>query len=393
LKRVNKDTLWDVIIVGAGPAGSTCANYLKHYNENLKVLLIDQHEFPRTKICGDGIGGYTIDILSEFGLFEKLKNENKIHRIEAFGPNMSHATISTSKFSSYPNGGYVIPRINFDSMLLNASQASGVMCEFNWRLYDADYNSNKKLWNLYLKSTNSQSPKKIKLRSKILVGADGARSVVRRLFKIPYNNSKNEAIAIRAYCRTPKTDKSKISFYFTEEILPGYGWVFQVDDTTANIGIGLNGLRYKSNKLNLKKILFDFIGDLPNGKSISIDEASIGSAILPLGSKIPQLRYKQGALIGDAGSMIDPLFGEGINYGMRAGKLLASSIANAFKEDQDISIVLNKYEASYKSIFQKRMFTNNIISKIITRPRLCEFLINGLNKNNLVSRYIFSYLN
>ena len=73
-----KNTLWDVIIIGAGPAGSTCANYLKYYDNNLKVLLIDQHEFPRTKICGDGIGGYTIDILSEFGLFERLKNENKI---------------------------------------------------------------------------------------------------------------------------------------------------------------------------------------------------------------------------------------------------------------------------------------------------------------------------
>ena len=78
MKTAYINTLWDVIIVGAGPAGSTCANCLKYYNDNLKVLLIDQYEFPRIKICGDGIGGYTIDILSEFGLLDRFTREKFI---------------------------------------------------------------------------------------------------------------------------------------------------------------------------------------------------------------------------------------------------------------------------------------------------------------------------
>ena len=134
-------------------------------------------------------------------------------------------------------------------------------------------------------------------------------------------------MAIRIYGEFPSSTFDALQIDFTERLLPAYGWLFPIDHKRANVGIGIDVDNYKKHSMHIEKLLSLYQKDL--GSHISYDDNSALTYILPYGSELPRLAYPESnaALIGDAGSMINPLTGEGIFYGMYAGHVLGQLLA------------------------------------------------------------------
>ncbi len=157
------------------------------------------------------------------------------------------------------------------------------------------------------------------------------------------------------YANAASSDFDALQIDFIQELLPAYGWLFPIDKTRANIGVGIDLDRYKRTRRHLREILRCYQKKL--GSHIEYDETSYLAHILPYGSELPRLAHpeEQAALIGDAGSMINPLTGEGIFYGMFAGELLGRILARALEKPDfaTIATALTEYENQFGHRFQK----------------------------------------
>ena len=142
-------------------------------------------------------------------------------------------------------------------------------------------------------------------------------SRVRRALGLALNSDAHTSIAIRAYARAAAPRKPLMQIDMIDGIIwPGYAWIFDSGSQIVNVGLGTELLAYKAQKRRLPEVLASYLSLL--GEDFVFDQASVHSAPLPLASKLPPLAHpaQSAALIGNAASMINPLTGEGISYGM-----------------------------------------------------------------------------
>jgi geranylgeranyl reductase family protein len=364
-------------IVGAGPAGTTCANALLMGGAASSVL-IDKAHFPRDKPCGDGLGPGVTSIFDELGLQDILSSHLRVMQMSITGPFGGRLLFDATELRRPSPLGYVIPRRVFDHVLLTAALDRGCADMTGWSLENAALIDRR--WQLTL--AHSETSESRLVTADVLIGADGAASKVRRVLGQRFNRTKNSAIALRMYAKA-KPDSSARQRQDNVKGLPppGYGWAFSTGKEVVNVGVVVDLTAYRSQTLHLKQIFAIYQASLPD--SFAYEVQSGRSSILPLASEMPQLAFPaaHAALIGDAASMINSLTGEGIFYGMCAGLRLGKKLAAEAKHSGNFSTALAAYEREFRRSFTAHFRGNSYLRNVLRIPRLSERMIAACAKD------------
>ncbi len=235
--------IYDTVIIGAGPAGLAAAiTMAKH---NYSVLLIDKKEFPRDKICGDGLTGDTLRVLKNFNLLDKIEKHGFIsEKIELY-------TNKDTKFT-LNNRVITLRRLNFDKILYDEANRLGI--EFITGKYNGITTEHKDYTELEISDSKSKKTKFISARYIIVSTGCQSDNGIPHIFTDKIN--KPDLIAYRGYYKV-NWPISNLKVYFSEEIDPGYIWLFPMGNNIFNIGCG--GKINKERAMKFKHCLKDFI--------------------------------------------------------------------------------------------------------------------------------------
>lgn len=407
ISTTNTMNLFDVVIAGAGPAGITSALLLGE--AGLKVALIEKSTFPRTKTCGDGI---TPDIIRQLGLL----SPELLHPFT----DSSLATPYETLWLTAPNGREVeVP------LPLNGDFKS----MYGWRRIDLDgllfsrlsqIGKVKIFQDCRVKSV-AVGPDSVELLTSsgtfsapVVVGADGAASVVARALPRPALSDHDRAFAIRAYFRgLDYGDRGAVPrVIFHRDLLPGYLWIFPFADGTANIGIGMSAAALKQKQGSLERLLADLLQQEPFQQMFrnAVPEGKVRGHFIPLGRNKRIISGQRLLLTGDAAGLAHPLTGEGVGNAIRSGRIAAAHLLDAFEKNDFSASHLLAYD---REVYRRMAveFTNfrqmqqlfsypwvlNLLARMAT-PRLIAALTNPANitrlqaKNRLPFRVLYQFL-
>src|SRR5688500_16542005 len=289
---------WDVVVVGGGPAGAATATAARRADPTSRVLVLDRAEFPRDKVCGDGIAPEALDVLAGLGLDADALTEGyaRVPRLRLRSPG------GTTVERTMHRPARVVPRAVLDARLLTAALASGV--EFRRHV----------VRRVEVRPTHVEVDGV--LTAVVLVGADGAESVVRRALGTTPNRPHQIAIAIRGYAPVPAGLEDVQLIATTEQRWPAYAWSFPLGDGRANVGYG----ELVSGDVDRAGLLAGLDRLLPG---VAADQ--LRAHRLPLSTGQPRQPDGRVLLAGDAASLINPLTGEGIFYAVLSGALAGAA--------------------------------------------------------------------
>ena len=372
----------DVLIVGAGPAGSaTAISYLKR-NPNLKIALADKSAFPRDKACGDGLGPGVVSALAGLNIdFTDIPGAFPVRYAEVHGIGGISFRTGLQEASLDASHGLTVRREEFDDFLRRRAIASGAawLPEHRFLSYETKDNM------LEVHLQNLQTGADLTTTCQLLVGADGASSRVRRQAGIAPSSSKRTGIGIRAYADIPAEWSDRIVISYEEQLRPGYGWCFPLSDGTANVGCGMVVKDYQRLRPDLKELLGQYL-DVLADRGLQCSEPSNHSThILPSGV-LPKLTADRIALVGDAASMINPLSGEGIVYGMTAGTLLADATAKVlsqkeFQQTSALSFALRQYEKQFRTRYAAHFRSTYLAQKMLRSKTWAKVFLRGASRD------------
>ena len=368
---------FDVVIIGAGPSGSNAAISYKKLNPDLKIALVDKAIFPRDKSCGDAFGPGVISALKRFGNEHILQDEPEVVSTTLFGPeNIGIQNYIPEVKNKEDSIVYVIPRLDLDNRILNLAKKEEVETFEGYR-FSKFFNNEE---SVSVEIENKEKEKYI-LETKILVGADGANSRVRKSLNLKQNSDWNKAIAIRAYIDSPNYleifKERTLMFEINVSAIKGYAWAFPSKGDLLNIGIGVPLSVFKKEKMDIKNLLDEFINTLESRGVIVQNLRKEKSFMLPFASSRPKLAHNRVALIGDAGSMINPMSGEGIFYGMEAGFLLANETHQLINESTStLNIGISRYEKVFNKRFGKHFLSCSLARLVFQSPFMTKRLLN-----------------
>lgn len=374
---------YDVIVVGAGPAGSICARSLGQ--ANLRVLLIDKAHFPRDKICGDFISARLCDRLIQSGLHDLLKKA-------------PHALIDDLLFSHPTAGSF------YTKDALNRESTSGFVCKredldailFKEAKKYADVLEGVKIKGLLIEEgqvVGVRSDEKT-FRAKIVVGADGANGVIAKALGVNTFDEEHNAVAIRSYYSNIKGMTSSVELHFLDEVQPGYFWIFPVDHAAgeANVGLGILSRNVRNNNVQLKQLLNRIIKEHPQFRERFADASCLAPTkgwSLPFGSKKRPLAFNGALLIGDAAGLIDPMSGEGIENAFRSAECASSVIQKAIAANDFSQPFLMQYDEVLERMLRAELRKGFIIQKVSRNPFFLK-LIFFLLKHSRAGRRIIA---
>jgi geranylgeranyl reductase family protein len=289
---------WDVVVVGGGPAGAATAAAARRADPTARVLVLDRADFPRDKVCGDGVAPEALDVLAGLGLDPGALTEGyagvSLLRLRSPGGTTVERTMHRP--------AQVVPRAVLDDRLLTAALASGA--EFRRHV----------VRRLEVHPTHVEVDGV--LAAGVVVGSDGAESVVRRALGITPNPPHRLAIALRGYAPVPAGLERVQLIATTEQRWPAYAWSFPLGDGRANVGYG----ELVSGGVNRAGLLAGLERLLPG---VAAEE--LKAHRLPLSTGRPRQPDGRVLLAGDAASLINPLTGEGIFYAVLSGALAGAA--------------------------------------------------------------------
>ncbi len=337
---------FDAVIIGGGPSGATCALYAERLG--LNVLLVDKKTFPRDKICGDAISGKSVRYLQELGLHKALEKQPQVRAngVTFSAPNGVLATVSfTPPNAERESYGYVCRREVFDNLLFQHAKER-VATRENFSINDVILENNR-VRGVVGKNGGGEVEE---ITAKIVIAADGYNSVLLRKLNLYDHDPKHWVVATRAYYRGVKNMTDAIEIHFVKDVLPGYFWIFPLEDDKVNVGIGMLHSELKKRKISLRKAHVaatksDFFRErFKDAKMLG----GISGWNLPVGSKKRPTHGDGFMILGDAAGLIDPFSGEGIGNGMCSGKIAAETLAQACKTED--------FSASALSIYGERLW-------------------------------------
>ncbi|MFI2103603.1 geranylgeranyl reductase family protein [Isoptericola sp. NPDC019693] len=337
----------DVIVVGAGPAGSSTAHWCAA--AGLDVLLLDKASFPRDKVCGDGLTPRAVGELARMGLGTRAEDgwiRNEGLRVVAGARSWE---LPWPDLDSYPGYGMARSRMSLDHRLAQHAQASGakllertkvtgpLLDERDGRVVGVRAQS--------LDGRGRADGAGTTYRAPVVVAADGVSSRFATGLGITRRDDRPLGTAVRTYFRTEGTSRHEDAWMESHlelwdgapgasNLLPGYGWIFALGDGTANVGLGSvssTPARQSANGHDYKGMMQAWMRHTPAewGFTPENQVGPVRGAALPMGFNRSPL-YRDGAvLVGDAAGMVSPFNGEGIAYALQAGRVAADAIAQA----------------------------------------------------------------
>ena len=331
----------DVIVVGAGPGGSTAAYHLAQ--AGLEVLLLEKSAFPREKVCGDGLTPRAVRSLLRMGIDTSpeagwLRN----HGLRIYGGGM-RLELPWPDLAAFPGYGLVRPRTDFDELLARTAQKAGA------RLHEHTTVTGPVLderTGRVVGVTATQEGNEISYAAPLVVCADGNSSRFSLALGLPKRDDRPMGVAVRRYYRSPRHDDDWLESWLElwdgedrNKLLPGYGWIFGMGDGTSNVGLGVLNTSAAFGNVDYRDLLRRWLSAMPEEWGFVEDNATapIRGSALPMGfNRTPQ--YDRGVLlVGDAGGMVNPFNGEGIAYAMESGEFAAEVVIQALGRPEGVT--------------------------------------------------------
>jgi geranylgeranyl reductase family protein len=345
----------DVLVAGGGPAGSTLAWQLAKHG--VRVLVLERTRFPREKVCGDYVEPRGLRILREMGCLDRLERRNPLPITDsATFVNWEQCYAGPIPFYGVdellPPHGYIVPRDELDDAMLEAAEREGAEVHQETLVTDVDVGSHG------VTVLARRGGKQTRYHARLVAGADGANSVVGASAGVLVDDPRHTAVAQRAYATGIDGHLGEAMFFFDEDLFPGYGWLFPMADGRANMGVGVLSETRRRLDLNVPQLFANFLERLRRNHSrcerVELCSRPIGGIVKTYGGAGPN-RFDGGVLVGDAGSFVDPMTGEGITPAAESALLAAPVLEAALEAGRFDALELRGYEQAFRAYFDPAM--------------------------------------
>ncbi|MGH9044747.1 MAG: geranylgeranyl reductase family protein [Acidimicrobiales bacterium] len=370
------DRLFDVLVVGAGPSGSSCAYWLARAGWD--VVVVEKKEFPRDKTCGDGLTPRAVRQLADMGLEEALAGAHRYRglRSVAFGRTLE---LPWPKAPGFPTYGYTITRHDLDALVAQRAQGAGATV-----LQGTEALGPLEPWGAVpesklagcagavVASHGGGAPQE--LRARYVVVADGANSRFGRALGTARNRSYPQGMALRGYYTSDRHDDPMIESHLDikdehGDVVPGYGWIFPLGDGRVNVGVGLLSTEARWKGLNTSRLMDAFVRGAPESWGIKPENAcgTPTGGRLPMGMSVGPKVGRNTLVVGDAGGMINPFNGEGISYGYETGRLAAHYVAEALLGEGEAA--LDAYQRHLNDAYGTYYLLGRSFVRLVSDPK------------------------
>jgi geranylgeranyl reductase family protein len=390
----------DVIVVGAGPGGSSAAFHLAKHDA--KVLVLEKSEFPREKVCGDGLTPRAVKQLIAMGVDTDGEGWTRNRGLRVIGGGM-RLELDWPDLASYPNYGLTRTRMGFDEALVRRAQDMGAQLRTGTTVSGPLYDERTGRV-VGVQATEGPDKQPRTFRAPLVIAADGVSGRLPLAMGINKREDRPIGVAVRRYYKSPRHMDDYLESWLelrgksdSSKLLPGYGWIFGMGDGRVNVGLGVLNSSVEFGKSNYRQMLTDWMNGTPDDWEMNDETNADGpilGAALPMGfNRVPH--YQRGVmLVGDSGGMVNPFNGEGIPYAMESGALAAEVAIHALAENDPLrrERMLGFYPAELKARYGGYYRLGGWFVKLIGRPEVMRFATKHGMPHPVAMRFVLKLL-
>jgi menaquinone-9 beta-reductase len=387
----------DVVVIGGGPSGSSCAYWLA--DAGWDVAVVEKKVFPRVKTCGDGLTPRAVRQLADMGLEEALADSHKYSGLRAYGFGRS-LEMQWPDHPNFPSYGYTITRHDLDGLVAERAVKAGatlfagteVIAPLVDEAAPPSGSALPQLNGVVVKEKESGVTRDI--RARYVVVADGANSRVGRMLGTNRRRDLPLGMALRGYYTSERHDDPFIESHLDirdaeGNVVPGYGWVFPMGDGRVNVGVGLLSTDRRWKGVNTSHLMELFVAQAPESWGLT-PEACLGP---PTGGKLPMglsIGPRSGAnviLAGDAAGTINPFNGEGIAYGYETGRFAAAALGHALSGEG--ARALGEYDLQLQAAYGPYYKVARAFVRMISNPETMKLCVGiGMRSELLMTQLL-----